>query len=267
MNEYFAVNQSLWNAWTPIHARSAFYNVDAFRAGRLTLNAIELEQLGDVRDKQLLHLQCHFGLDTLSWARLGAHVTGVDFSQPAIALARDLAKDCGITAEFLCANVYDLPTTWADRFDIVYTSYGALPWLPDLATWAGLIARCLRPGGSLHLIEFHPVVAMLDEDGRTIAHPYFAQPGPSRFRVRGSYAEPTAEVSQEACEWSHGLAEVFEALVSAGLSIQRFKEYPYSPYNCFPFLEERSPGEWWIRGLEVGVPITFAMHAVRRRPP
>lgn len=177
MDHYFAVNRALWDAWTPIHERSAFYDVDAFRAGQLTLNSIEREQLEDVTGKQLLHLQCHFGLDTLSWARLGAEVTGVDFSERAIALARRLASEAGIPATFVCTNVYDLPLTWAARFDLAYASYGAIPWLPDLTAWARVIARSLRMGGSFHVIEFHPLVGMLDEDGHTLKYPYFAQTG------------------------------------------------------------------------------------------
>lgn len=263
MDEYFDINQRLWNALTPIHERSAFYNVAAFQAGGLTLNPIELEQLGDVRGKRLLHLQCHFGLDTLSWARRGAHVTGVDFSEPAIARARDLAREAGLDATFLCANVYDVPNILTDPFDIVYSSYGAIPWLPDLGRWARVVNDCLIPGGSFHLIEFHPVIGMLDEDGHTLKHPYFEQPEPARFHLRGSYAEPGADFSHDVCEWSHSLADVFEALLQAGLTIQRFQEFPFSPYGCFQFLEERAPGQWWVRDLKVAMPITFAIHAMR----
>jgi len=264
MNEYFAVNRALWDGWTAVHERSAFYNVDAFRAGQSTLHSIERDQVGDVSGKQLLHLQCHFGLDTLSWARLGAEVTGVDFSERAISLARSLTRDLGLQATFVCANVYDLPESWAERFDLVYTSYGAIPWLPDLGTWARGIARVLRPGGSFHLIEFHPVVGMLDDDGRTLKHPYFEQAQPMRYRVEGSYADRSAPYSNEACEWSHSLGDVMGALLSAGFTIQRFEEFPYSPYNCFPFLEEREPGRWYVRGLHPALPLTFAVHAVRR---
>ncbi len=263
MDKYFAVNRALWHGWTAIHEWAAFYNVDAFRAGTLTLKPIELEQVGDVTGKDLLHLQCHFGLDTLSWARLGARVTGVDFSERSIALAQSLAKETGLDAQFLCANVYDTPEDWTGAFDMVFTSYAVLPWLPDLGAWAEVIARCLRPGGSFHLVEFHPLAAMLDDDGRTITHAYFHSREPNRYEVRGSYAEPEAAFMHESYEWTHGLADVIEALIRAGLRVVSFREFPYSPYSCFPFLEEREPGRWYVRNANVDLPLTFAVHAVR----
>jgi SAM-dependent methyltransferase len=248
MNEYLATNRNLWDGWTEIHAASAFYDVPGFRSGGLTLRSIEREAVGDVRGKQLLHLQCHFGLDTLSWARLGAHVTGVDFSPRAIALAKSLALDLGLTATFHCADVCDLPTEWADRFDIVFTSYGVLPWLPDLGPWATTIARVLRAGGSFHLIEFHPFAAMLDEDGRTFRHPY---------------ADPEAPFSHASFEWSHSLSGVLRALMDAGLTIREFREYPYSPHGCYPYLEEYEAGRWRVRDQAVDLPLTFSLRAQR----
>ena len=262
MQDYVAVNRALWDGWTNIHARSAFYDVDTFRAGALTLKPIELERVGPVAGTELLHLQCHFGLDTLSWARLGARATGVDFSPTAIRLAQSLAAEQQLDAHFVCANVCDVPLR-NDHFDIVYASYGVLPWLPDLKQWAATVARCLRPGGVLHLIEFHPLAGMLADDGRTLALPYFASTEPSMHRVRGSYADPSAPFEHDSYEWAHSLSEMLAALWSAGLRISSFDEYPYSPYNCFPFLEEVGPDRWSVRGRPVEMPLTFAVTALK----
>jgi SAM-dependent methyltransferase len=262
MSDYAAVNRSLWDGWTDIHAGSAFYDVDGFRAGALTLKSIERERVGDVAGKALLHLQCHFGLDTLSWARLGARVTGVDFSLAAIRLARSLAAEQQLDAHFVCASATAVPLR-GECYDIVFTSYGVLPWLPDLRQWAASAARCLRPGGELHVIEFHPFAGMLDEAGKSIVLPYFESNDPLRSRVRGSYADPAAPFEHDSYEWAHSLGETLGALLAAGLRITSFTEYPYSPYNCFPFLEEVGPDQWAVRGRQVDIPLTFALTAIK----
>lgn len=259
--DHLATNRSLWDAWTAIHESSAFYDIDAFRAGDSTLHSIELELVGDVGGRELLHLQCHFGLDTLSWARRGARVTGIDFSEPAIALARGLAEDQALAAEFLCREVTSLPVEWTDRFDVVFTSYGVLPWLPDLDAWARTIARVLAPDGRFFLVEFHPFATMLDEEGR-IRHPYFRSDGPARYDLQGSYADRAAPVAHEAFEWAFSLSDVHTALVDAGLTVRRLLEYPFSPFGCYEFLEQTGPHRWEVRGSDVEVPLVFAMEAV-----
>jgi SAM-dependent methyltransferase len=261
LNDPAAVNRDLWDAWTDLHVESAFYDVASFRAGASSLKSIELDAVGDVRGAQLLHLQCHFGLDTLSWARRGAHVTGVDFSPRAISLAMSLAAELGIDASFVCSSVLELPAEWSDRFDVVFTSYGVLPWLSDLDAWARNIARVLRPDGAFHLIEFHPLATMLDDDGRTLRHPYFRSTEPIRYELQGSYAEPVAEQRHAAYEWSFSLADVHSALTGAGLVIRDFREYPFSPFGCWPYLEQRAPDHWTVRDSAVDLPLTFSMRA------
>jgi SAM-dependent methyltransferase len=265
--KYLRSNRELWDAWTGIHRDSAFYDIDAFLSGESSLNGIEREAVGDVRGKRLLHLQCHFGMDTLSWARLGAEVTGVDFSPKAIEAARELAAQAGIEAEFLCADVTQLPAEWSGRFDIVFTSYGVLPWLPDLSPWAATIARVLRPGGVLHLVDFHPLTGMLDDDGRTLRHPYFHASEPDRYEVEGSYADPGADFRHEAFEWAHGLSDVLMSLIRAGLSIRELHEYDYSPHGCYPYLEEQEPGRWRVRGATERLPLVFRVLASRSGEP
>lgn len=263
MNEHIANNRELWDGWTEIHRHSSFYDLSAFRAGASTLQEIERDVVGNVAGQRLLHLQCHFGLDTLSWARLGARVTGVDLSPRAIDLAESLSAELGIDAEFVCADVCDLPPTWNSSFDTVLTTYGVLPWLPDLSAWGETIARVLRPGGSFHIIEFHPVAAMLDDDGKLLMHPYFHDAEPMRYELEGSYADPDASFTHAAFEWAHSMSDIQMALIRAGLEVRSFREYPFSPYGCFPYLEEESPGRWKVRGAEVDVPLVFWIHAVR----
>ena len=261
-DDFFSTNRALWNGWTAIHTRSAFYDVDAFRRGRSTLNAMELDELGPVAGKSMLHLQCHFGMDTLSWARLGARVTGVDLSDAAIAQARALAEETGIAAEFVAANVYDVPRAIGREFDIVFTSYGVLAWLPDLPRWGEIIARALRPGGTFYIVEFHPFAGVLGDDGATLAHPYFHSAEPLRVQASGSYADPAAPFIHPSYEWTHSLADVVNALIAAGLTIEHLHEFLYSPYNCFPFVEEREPGTWVVKGGRM-LPLVFSVRATK----
>ena len=183
MDDYLKANRENWNERTPIHARSEFYDVEGFKAGRSTLTSIELEEVGEVAGRSLLHLQCHFGLDTMSWARLGAKVTGVDFSDQAIALARSLSKETGIEADFVLSDIYELPDVLDEQYDIVFTSFGVLNWLPDLKKWAQVIARFLKPGGTFYIVEFHPFADVFDEESDAVElrlhYPYFQ---PARCR-------------------------------------------------------------------------------------
>ena len=257
-------NRELWDGWTELHEGSEFYGLEGFRAGASSLNPLELEEVGDVAGKSLLHLQCHFGLDTLSWARLGARVTGVDFSERAIGLAGRLASELDLPARFVRSDIYDLPGTLDERFDIVFTSYGVLWWLPELQPWANLIAELLVPGGRFYMAEFHPFLNLLDDDGRGPVGSYFSGTPPIRYETTGSYAAPDAGESHECFGWSHGIAEILTALHRAGLSLEFFREHQFSPYDCFPFLEEDAPGRYVMRGTSGGMPLVFSVRA--RRP-
>jgi SAM-dependent methyltransferase len=264
--DWLATNRSLWNGWTRLHERSPFYDVDAFRRGASTLGPVERALVGDVAGRTLLHPQCHFGLDTISWARLGARAVGGDLSDEAIALARRLADDEGSDARFVRANIYDLPDALPDdvprRYDVVFSSYGVKAWLPDVAAWARVIAACLAPGGAFHLIEFHPLVEALAADGRTIVDHYF-DVGPIRAAGRGSYAEPHAPFEHESVQWAHSIGEIVTALIDAGLRIASLREYPFSTHGHLPFTVERAPGEWVVRDGPA-VPMMFSVSAVAR---
>src|SRR5947209_740824 len=166
MDEYMATNRKLWDAWTKIHLDSEFYDVASFRNGErpIRIRDYEREEIGEVAGRSLLHLQCHFGLDTLSWARLGAEVTGADFSGRAIELARSLAGELGLPARFVHSDVYSLPANLQGEFDIVFTSYGVLYWLPDLSRWAEVVAHFLKPGGVFYVVEYHPFSQVFDDE-------------------------------------------------------------------------------------------------------
>lgn len=259
MDSRTKTNRGLWDGWAALHASSAFYDVAGFRDGKSSLKATELAEVGPVDGKRLLHLQCHLGLDTLSWARLGADVTGVDFSERAIAEARALAAECGLPARFVCQDVLALDL--GERFDVVFASYGVLCWIRDRRRWAEVAARHLAPGGSLYLIEFHPAAATFDDDGTPFHYPYFEGEEPLRLHPKGSYGAPDAEFEHECFEWPHTLADALTPLVEAGLRVEFLHEFPFSSHGCFPFLEQESEDRWVVRGAAVPVPLMFSIKA------
>ncbi len=259
---YTQTNHELWNGWARLHVRSAFYDVAGFKAGKSSLMPIELAEMGDVAGKSLLHLQCHFGLDSLSWARLGAHVTGVDFSDEAIRIARSLSDELGIPARFICSDLFDLPRAFDERFDIVFTSYGVLSWLSDLGRWARVIAHHLSPGGVFYMVEFHPMWNMLDDkDGTRLRYDYFHTAEPERFEEQGSYADRDTDFRHAGYAWVHGLGDIVTALASTGLRIDYLHEFPYSVYNVAEWLEEREPGRYTVRAQTGSIPLLFSILA------
>lgn len=257
---YAELNRRLWNTKTDYHMQSAFYNVPAFRAGQSSLNELELGLLGDVRGRRVLHLQCHFGLDTLSLSRLGAQVTGVDMSDKAIARARELAAELGLAAEFVCAEVYDLPQHLHQQFDVVFTSYGVLGWLPDLARWAAVVSHFLRPGGRLVLVEFHPVVWMFDTDFARIVYSYFNRETIVEQET-GTYADRAAPMQETAVSWNHSLGDVLGGLLGQHLRLEHFAEHDYSPYDCLPGLVPVAPGRYQPAGLPGKLPLLYSVVA------
>ncbi len=275
-----AANRALWDELTAIHERSAFYDVGGFLAGASSLSALELDELGpEVTGKRLLHLQCHFGLDTLSWARLGATVTGVDFSGRAIALARRLATECGLPATFVESDLYELPARLAlaarldERFDVVYTSWGVLCWLPDLARWARLIADCLAPGGIFYMAEFHPFLFALADDSeepRVSRDAYFHRAEPHAWANdgKGSYADPDARIEAPVdYEWDHPLGEIVTALIEAGLTIEylhEFRRLGSRQTLDWPCIGQRPDGSFALRRLRDEYPLSFSLRATRR---
>jgi SAM-dependent methyltransferase len=248
-NQCFEDNRALWNKRTPIHLNSDFYDVAGFRAGRTSLCGIEQAEIGELAGRSLLHLQCHFGQDTLALARLGAHVTGVDFSDQSIDAARHLAESLDLPATFLCHNVYDLPNELDERFDIVFTSFGVLGWLPDLGRWASVVHHHLKPGGILYLLEFHPFYSQFDDAG-AIHYSYFPDEGPKggerpedNVSTR-TYTDGEAHAPQREHWWNHTLSHVVNSIRDRRLQIELFHEFPYSVYQLGEGMLAIEPGKW-----------------------
>ncbi len=258
---YFDVNKDTWNTKVGIHAKSEFYAMEKFRAGNCSLNSYELNALGDVTGKSLLHLQCHFGQDTLSWSRKGAQCTGVDISEEGIILARELNDELGLDANFVCCNVLDTTTHVGQQYDIVFTSYGVIGWLPDLKPWGQMIAQMLKHGGVFYMIEFHPLVWMFDysKNTPTIDYPYDSRE-PIYEEYKGTYADENAEMISKEYGWNHGLGTILTALTDAGLELSSFREYDASPYKIFPDLEETSDGMFML-GNKL-YPLLFEIKAI-----
>jgi 2-polyprenyl-3-methyl-5-hydroxy-6-metoxy-1,4-benzoquinol methylase len=255
-------NKSLWDQRTEWHVQSAMYDVPAFLQGESKLNDIELNLAGNVAGKSLLHLQCHFGLDTLSFARMGAKVTGIDFSMKAIEKANQVAEQAGLEADFVLSDVYSLKENLHGQFDIVFTSYGVIGWLPDLDQWAGIISHFLKPGGVFIMAEFHPVVWMYDNDFTKVQYSYFKDE-PIVEMEEGTYADKNAPIKAESISWNHSLAEVFTALLKQGLAITNFEEFNYSPYNCFSHTEQIAPKKFIIKPFGDKIPLVYAIRAVK----
>ncbi|MQA73361.1 MAG: methyltransferase domain-containing protein [Solirubrobacterales bacterium] len=262
-------NRRWWDERVPIHLASDFYDVEGFRAGGSTLRPFEIEEVGDVAGKRLLHLQCHFGLDTLSWARAGAAVVGLDFSRPAIEAARSLAGETGLDARFVAADLDGAPEALdGERFDVVYTGLGALNWLPDLRRWAEIVASLIADGGFLYLSEFHPFTWVFGDDDLSIAGDYFDDPAGVRFADPGTYAELEAPTSHDVTlEWAHPLSDVVSAVLGAGLRVELLHEHDYTLFPRFSHLEldREALGAGAIYRQPDGSPRLPLMYSLRAR--
>lgn len=260
---YIAINKESWNNKTEIHLNSDFYDLNGFIEGRSSLNSIELALLGDISGKSILHLQCHFGQDSISLSRLGAHVTGIDLSDKAIEHAQKLAIDCATNTKFICCDLYDLPKHLSDQFDIVFTSYGTIGWLPDLNKWAALIARFLKPKGMFVFAEFHPVVWMFNDSFTEVSYNYF-NTGAIIETIQGTYADKNAAITQDYVMWNHSLSEVLNSLINNGLQLKAFNEFDYSPYNCFQNTIEFEPNRYRIKNLGDKIPMVYSLVAEKK---
>ncbi|MBK0403520.1 class I SAM-dependent methyltransferase [Adhaeribacter sp. BT258] len=259
-HDYLEKNRLLWNARTDVHVDSDFYGMADFLAGKSSLNAIELGLLGDLEGKSVLHLQCHFGQDSISLARMGAEVTGADLSDKAIEKARELALQTNTNPTFICTDLYELPQHLDKKFDVVFTSYGTIGWLPDLDKWAKVIAHFLKPGGRFVFAEFHPVVWMFDDNLEKVTYGYFNS-GPIIETETGTYADRKAPLNHEYVGWNHDLGEVLSSLLQNGLALESFQEFDYSPYNIFRNPVEVSPGKFRVAHLDGKIPLVYALTA------
>jgi 2-polyprenyl-3-methyl-5-hydroxy-6-metoxy-1,4-benzoquinol methylase len=259
-HNYLEINRQSWNNRVDSHLKSEFYDMKGFMNGKTSLNDIELKLLGNIKGKSILHLQCHFGQDTISLSRLGADVTGVDLSDKAIESAMQIAKDTNSNAQFICCDIFDLPNHLHKKFDIVFTSYGTIGWLPDLNKWAKIVFEFLKPNGQFVFVEFHPVVWMFDDNFEKITYKYFNS-GAIVETESGTYADKQAEITQSYVMWNHGIGEVLNSLIKNSLTINSLEEYDYSPYNCFNKTIEFEPNKYRIEHLGDKIPMVYAISA------
>jgi len=257
-NEFLDSNRDSWNKRTPVHIDSHFYNQEEWLAGKSSLNSIELDLLGDLKGKSILHLQCHFGQDSISFARMGAEVVGVDLSPVAVEKANSFAAELEVDAKFLCGDVLNFEHPDGALFDLVYVSYGTIVWLPDLSKWAEVIFKHLKPGGSFVFVEFHPLTYALNANFSAWMYSYF-NTGPQIEKELGTYANPSAPIESTTYTWNHSMSEIINALIGAGFSIKLLNEYDYSPYNCYQDLVESEPGKWRNKNLGNKLPMVFAL--------
>lgn len=255
--DYFTINQKAWDKRTAVHVTSEMYDVEGFIAGASSLKEIELAELPDVEGKRLLHLQCHFGLDTLSWARKGAMVTGVDISPVAIDQANRLKEQLHLEAEFICSELYEFGKYVKPEYDIVFVSYGALCWLPDVSKWAEIVSKSLKPGGQLILVEFHPVHDVIS------GYSYFHSEEPD-VEEEGTYTENCQGEQSLTVTWAHSLSEIINAIINAGIKIEHMNEFSFSPYNCFEGLEEKQKGQFYFSYKNHPIPLVYSIKGTKQ---
>lgn len=260
---YLDVNRNSWNQKTEFHVNSDFYNQEGFLKGENSLTPIELELLGNIEGKSILHLQCHFGQDTISFSRLGAKAVGVDLSDNAIEKAQEIAKQLNTDTQFVCCDIYDLPNHLNEQFDIVFTSYGTIGWLPDLDKWAKVIAKFLKSGGKFVMVDFHPVVWMFDDNFEKIGYNYF-KAAPIIETIEGTYADKNAPINSKTITWNHSTSELLNSLLKNNLELNSFNEYDYSPYDCFNATEEFEPKKFRIKHLENKIPMVYSILATKK---
>jgi 2-polyprenyl-3-methyl-5-hydroxy-6-metoxy-1,4-benzoquinol methylase len=263
MENYIDINRKAWNEKTDIHIKSDFYDNESFLKGNTTLKSIELGMFGDAKGKTILHLQCHFGQDSISLARLGAEVTGVDLSDNAIENARKFAEQTNTDVEFICCDIFDLPNYLDKQFDIVFTSYGVIGWLPDLDKWAKIVSQYLKPGGRFVFVEFHPFVWMYDDNFEKIIYNYFNAEAIVE-NVEGTYTDRDAAIKNETVTWNHSTSEVLNSLINNGIEIKSFNEFDYSPYDCFSHTVKIDTDKYRIKHLGNKIPMIFSLEGIKK---
>ncbi len=256
--KYIETNKIAWNKRTPIHIDSEFYNNTDFKKGKCSLKKIELDEIGDVKNKKLLHLQCHFGQDSISFARMGAKVTGVDFSTIAINKAQRISQELNIDVNFIESNILELNIN--QRFDIIFSSYGAIGWIPDLIKWGSIISSHLKKGGLFLLTEFHPFLELIKNSG----YDYFYNPVPDIEINKGSYTDGGKQLLTKTCWWNHSLMDIFNALEANGLKLTGFKEFDYSPFLLEGMIE-KDPGKYVLKTRKTkSTPYVFTLTATKK---
>ena len=262
--EHRHANLGSWDERVPIHLESKLYDVKGFMAGKSKLRPFELQEIGEVTGRRLAHLQCHFGLDTLSWAREGAMVTGLDFSPAAIHAARDLASKAGIDADFVIGDVLEAASVLDGPFDIVYTGLGAICWIDDLKNWSHQVANLLEPGGVLYLVEFHPLTDIFSDDTLEVTDSYFDGGRAYRDDTPGTYADLDAPTRNNVnYSWTHPISSVINHLLAAGFSLDRFEEHDFTLFPRFQGLENRHDDIHRFPEDHPKLPLMYSLRATR----
>lgn len=263
MEPRLEANRDNWNSRVKIHVESRFYDVEGWLRDTPGPSPREIEALGNLEGKSLVHLQCHFGMDTLRWAREGAIVTGLDFSPAAIDEATSLAHRAGLSkrASFVCANVYDAPQVLSgSRFDIVYVSLGSLCWLPDVTAWGGVVADLLAPGGRLYLHDVHPFTSCFDDAGERVIYDYFEEPNsPFIFDNTSTYTDGEELSATRTYEWNHSIGEIICALIEHGLVLDSLSEHDWTLFQQFPWLVENASGQLVVPEGRPRIPLSFTL--------
>ncbi len=266
---YSDANLANWNDRAAIHLRdtTGFYRLDAFRAGEDVLNPIESDEIGDVAGRRLVHLQCHFGLDSLSLVRRGARVTGIDFSAIAIDGARNLATETGLDAHFVQGDVLAARDLVEGRFDIVYTTWGTIVWLADIGRWAATVASLLAPGGFLYIADAHPTALGFEQvgDDLVLTHPWRTAPDrPLVFDGGETYTgDATPLAHPRTYEWQHPLSAIIGALLDAGLRLDFLREHEEVPWQIYPMAAPAGRGMYRLPPTVPAIPLAFSLKAVR----
>lgn len=270
-DDYLALNRANWDERAPAHAASASYQVERFVADPAHLSGVvrfDVPRLGDLTNVRGVHLQCHIGTDTLSLSRLGARMTGLDFSSVSLEQARSLAARTGTEIDFHESDVYAaVDVLGSEQFDLVYTGVGALCWLPDIARWGGVVAGLLRPGGRLFLRESHPILWALDENANqpVLHYPYFETAEPMVFDEPGTYTDKAAVFGNTIThEWNHGIGEIITALLDHGLRLTGFVEHDSAPWEALPGQMVRDDtGEYRLADRPERLAASYTLQAVK----
>ncbi|WP_327440419.1 class I SAM-dependent methyltransferase [Pseudomonas donghuensis] len=273
MTDPIELNRRNWDERAPLHAASKDYEVDTFVADPAHLSEVvrfDLPRLGDIRGLRAVHLQCHIGTDTLSLSRLGAEVSGLDFSAQSLAQARALAERCGARIDYVESDVYAADQVLAPAsFDLVYTGIGALIWLPSIERWARTVATLLKPGGRLFLREGHPMLLAVNEDHQdqlVIEYPYFEREAPTVWDSGQTYVETDRLLEQTVThEWNHGLGEIISALLKHGLQLTALVEHDSIPWEALPGqMSQDGAGEWSLNKDRWRLPLSYTLQAVKQ---
>jgi SAM-dependent methyltransferase len=257
-------NREHWDELAEVHYDS--YDYRKLLEGGQLLDSVQLEEVGEVTGRSLLHLQCHIGTDTLSWARLGAEVTGVDISPVSLRMAANLAARTGLEGRFIEASLFDLPDKLDDSFDIVYTSIGVLCWLSDLNAWARIIHRYLKPGGFFYIMESHPFLNIFDDEspGLVVRYPYFHGDDPHNWP--GNYPDYSDEgyiVKSPSWEWNWSLGDIVNSLIDAGLKLEFVHEHDFIHWKALPIMVKSENGYWRMPESMDVLPLVFSIRAFR----